>query len=59
MKRKKRLVDRGRKPKEDYPFPLMPNGERKKICMEIERNNRCIETGGEMVTWGEMIIGGA
>jgi hypothetical protein len=59
MKRKQRLVDRGSIPKEDYPFPLMPKGERKNRCMETKRNNRCIETGGAMVTGGEMITGGA
>jgi hypothetical protein len=49
MKRKKRLVDRGRIPKENYPFPLMSKGERKNRCMETERKNICMETGGAMI----------
>jgi hypothetical protein len=59
MKRKQRLVDRGSIPKENYPFPLMSKGERNKKCMEMKRNNICMETGGVMVTWGAMVIGGS
>jgi len=50
MKRKQRLVDKGSIPKENYPLPLIP---------KKERNNKCMETGGAMVTWGAMIKGGA
>jgi hypothetical protein len=56
MKRKKRLVDRGSIPKENYPFPLMSKGERKNRCMEMERKNRC---NIDMVLRGEMVTGGA
>jgi hypothetical protein len=48
MKRKKRLADRGRTPKDNYPFPLTSKGERK---------NRCMEIGGVMVTGGALVIG--
>jgi hypothetical protein len=51
MKRKKRLVDRGSIPKENYPFPLMSKGERKNKCMET-RERTDAETRGAMVTGG-------
>jgi hypothetical protein len=59
MKRNKRLAYRGIIPKDNYPFPLMSKGERKNKSMEMERKNRCMETGGAMVTWGDMVTRGA
>ena len=53
MKRKQMLADRGVAPKENYPFPLMSKGERKKKRMETKRNNKCMETRGVMVTGEE------
>jgi hypothetical protein len=46
MKRKKWFVDRGISPKENYPFPLISNGERKNRCMETKRKNKCMKIEG-------------
>jgi hypothetical protein len=57
MKRKQRLVDRGRIPKENYPFPLMSKGERKNKCMETKRKKKMHGDRGSDGHRGSMSIG--